>query len=329
MNNEVDNEERLVRYLLGELSEAEQLRLEELFFTEEDFFEQLSALEHELRYDYAQGKLAPPQRELFEKRFLTSTQERRGVERASAILHTLESAKAKRVAAGVPEPKQQGLWQALTTFFSSQGAAVRFAFATTALLLVATTSWFIYQTVKLRSQLEQVQAERKSEGEKLRNQTEKDQARITKMNSDLERERLAREHLEQELAQQQAQPPAQQSSQPSLLSGVLSFVLSPGGVRSEGEKSKKLSIPQATKAIQLELQLKKKSDYRSFRAQLLTADGAAIWSRDHLRLSGRKVVLQLPVTLLAEGDYELALKGRAANRDYEEAGSYYFTIIKK
>lgn len=329
MKSELYNEESLVRFLLGELSEEEQLRLEEVFFTDEALFEQLSALENELRYDYAQGRLAPHQRQLFEKRFLTSPEERQGVKRASAILLTLESVKAKRVAAVVFERKRQGFWQALTAFFSSQGATVRLAFATVAFLLVATTTWFIYQTVKLRSQLEQVQAERKSEEERLHKQTGEDQARIAQLNRDLEQERIGREQLEQELAKQQTPIPQPPISQPSLLSGVLSFVLAPGGLRGDGGNPKTLVIPQGTKAIQLELQLKRNSDQRSFRAQLLTADGAEIWRRDNLRAKGRNLVLQILAQLLAEGDYELALKGRAANRDYEEAGSYYFTIMKK
>src|SRR5262245_36985792 len=99
MNSEWDNEERLVRYLLGQSSEAERAQLEEAFITDDELFQQLSALENELRYDYAQGKLTPQQRELFEKRFLTSPEEHRSVAQAKAILSTLANVKTEQEAA--------------------------------------------------------------------------------------------------------------------------------------------------------------------------------------------------------------------------------------
>jgi anti-sigma factor RsiW len=321
MKSEWHNEDLLIRYLLGELSAEEQGRIEERFFTDEEFFEQLSALENELRYDYARGKLSGRHRELFEKRFLASPEEQQGVERAGAILQTLDRAKAISLAPG------QGLWQTIKAFFTARGASLSFALATVALLLVATTAWSIYQTVKLRNQLEQVQAERKMEEERLRHQTQQDQAQLAQLNTDLERERLERERLEEEIAKHQTQTTGQQNL--PLLPGILSFALSPGGVRDAGEGSKKLVIAPDTRAVQFELKLQKNLGHQSFRAQLLTADGAEIWHRDNLKATGKNLVLQILAQLLAEGDYELALKGRAANRDYEEAGSYYFTIVKK
>ena len=328
MKNEPYNEERLVRYLLGEVSVEEQLWLEEQFFADEDLFEQLSALEHQLRYDYARGRLTPRQRELFEKRFITSSEERRGVERAGAILDALAGVRAENTVVA-RESGRQGFRQAVAAFFSSQRAGLRLALATASLLLVAMMGWLIYQTAHLRSQLEELQAERRVEEERLRDQTEKDQQRLAQLNGDLERERLERERLEQELAKQQTQNPGQPSPTSPLLAAVLSFVLPPGGVRGDGEKPKPLVIPQGTNAIQLELQLKKNDDHRSFRAQLLTADGKEIWRRDNLQPRGRNLILRLLAELLADGDYEVALKGRTASHEYEEAGSYYFTIVKK
>ena len=76
MNQLSHEEELMVRYLLGDLPEAEQVQIEKRFLSDDNFFELLSAAEDELRYDYALGHLSARERDLFEKRFLKSPQER-------------------------------------------------------------------------------------------------------------------------------------------------------------------------------------------------------------------------------------------------------------
>ena len=57
MTPSAETEDLFVMYLLGELPEEEQARLEEVFFTNDEYFEQLLIAEDELRYDYAQESL--------------------------------------------------------------------------------------------------------------------------------------------------------------------------------------------------------------------------------------------------------------------------------
>ena len=70
MKDEADNEKLLTRYLLGRLPEEQQLQVEGEFLSDDQRYNRLLALEDELFYDYAQNKLAPDEREQFEKRFL-------------------------------------------------------------------------------------------------------------------------------------------------------------------------------------------------------------------------------------------------------------------
>ena len=91
MKKESINEELLTRYLLGQLSEEEQQRIEELYFTDDEIHEQLVALEDELRFDYAQGKLNHREREQFEKRFLASAEDREMSAFASALASAFSS----------------------------------------------------------------------------------------------------------------------------------------------------------------------------------------------------------------------------------------------
>ena len=49
------NVDLMVRYLLGDLSDQERERLEQIYFADDDAFAQLSALEDELVDDYVRG----------------------------------------------------------------------------------------------------------------------------------------------------------------------------------------------------------------------------------------------------------------------------------
>ncbi len=65
-------EKQMIAYLLGELPEAESLRLEQLCVDDDDFFEELLAVEAELTDAYVHGQLVGGAREAFEKLLLHS-----------------------------------------------------------------------------------------------------------------------------------------------------------------------------------------------------------------------------------------------------------------
>ena len=67
-----NSDEIWTRYLFGELSDSEQTRLEEHYFTDAQTFEQLAQLETELVDGYARGRLSPQMRERFERAYLVN-----------------------------------------------------------------------------------------------------------------------------------------------------------------------------------------------------------------------------------------------------------------
>ena len=75
----------LIRYLLGDLSQAEQERLEEEFFSDNDLFVELLDTEDQLVSDYLSGRLSPGDRNRFERRFLTLPDRRRSLELACLL----------------------------------------------------------------------------------------------------------------------------------------------------------------------------------------------------------------------------------------------------
>src|SRR5262245_36490060 len=76
MANETAKDQRLIRYLVGQLSEAERTDVEDRYFADDALFEYLSAIETELIDAYIRAELSPANRAHFEQRFLGSPRPR-------------------------------------------------------------------------------------------------------------------------------------------------------------------------------------------------------------------------------------------------------------
>jgi hypothetical protein len=75
---ETDEEEKVLRqYLLGELDEADQERVEELFLSDPSFQERLLITEDELVEDYLADELSQAEKVLFTNHFLATPEQRR------------------------------------------------------------------------------------------------------------------------------------------------------------------------------------------------------------------------------------------------------------
>lgn len=79
------NSESFTRYLLGQLPEAEQDRLEEEYFCNNEVFVALLDAKDQLISNYLSGKLAAEDRKQFEQHFLTLPGRKREVELASSF----------------------------------------------------------------------------------------------------------------------------------------------------------------------------------------------------------------------------------------------------
>lgn len=325
------NENLMTQYLLGELSEEEKLQLEETFFTDDDSFEQLLALEDELRYDYAQGGLTPQQRRQFEQRFLTLPGEPQRVAVAKAVLDRVAEIEPVRtpVRAVVTEEKPS-FFQSLLALFGLQSSMMQFGMAAACILLLLGGSWLFYQTVRLRSQVQELEVAR-ADQEQQRIQQERQaaeqRARGEQLNEQLETERRKREGLEQELAKQKEQSTRESENPSSAPATFLSFLLTPGLSR-DIDSTKRLTIPPDITQLRLQLTLKRSGDYQGYQAVLQTLDGANLWSRNLPRSAGRAVTVTVPTKLLPPGDYMIVLKGKTADGQMEEVDEYHFNTAR-
>jgi hypothetical protein len=320
MKQETSNHELLVQYLLGELSEPEQMRLEQQYFNDDDLFEQMLVIEGELMDAYLRDELSERERQRFEAHFMASPRLRRKVEIAKALVTYATESSAVTGAAEKPGPLVW--WQSLRDRLGEKNRAIRLAMAAAALVIIAGGAWLIVESVRLRNQVEQIQAER---AEALRREQELEQrlaeqgARNDQLADELQRERSQRELLEQERTTQQH----------STLSAI-TFMLTPDLVRGAGE-TKRLIIPQRADLVRLQI-VADQNDYKSYRAVLETVDGKRIWSSGLLQARsnrfGKLVTLRLPARLFTRGDYILTFSG-LNDGGLENVGEYYFNVVKR
>src|SRR5215472_3372564 len=155
MRSERVDELLLVRYLLGNLTEEEQVRVEDQAFDDREYLNALEAAEVDLIDAYVRGELPREQRSAFESRFLVVPQRRRKVEFARALAQVTDETKA----ADLPVPPFSG-WRALVGAIRRWNPALQFATGMAVLLCAVGALWLIGQNAAMRSQVATADAER-------------------------------------------------------------------------------------------------------------------------------------------------------------------------
>lgn len=325
-----DNENLMTQYLLGDLSDDEKLRLEEEFFSDDNAFAQLLALEDELRYDYARGGLSGEQRRQFEQRFLSLPGEPQRVTLAQAVLETVAQANLPKAPERVVAVEEKpSIFRSLVAFFGWQSSGLQIGLAAASLVLLLGGTWMFYQTTKLRSQVEQLEVARAGQEQQriqLEQQAAEQRSRGEQLNTQLEAERRQRAELEQELARQKAEAARANEPSTSAPATLLSFLLTPGLSR-DIDSTKQLTIPADVPQVRLQLRLKRPGAYATYQAVLQTLDGAELWQRNLLR-AGQTATVMLPTRLVPPGDYVLVLKGKTADGQWEEVDEYHFNTAR-
>jgi len=82
-------DERIIAYLLEELTEEEAERFEEECFAQEESPDEIEAVENDLIDDYLRNQLAPERRQRFEEKYLNNAVRRERVEMAKSFLRVV------------------------------------------------------------------------------------------------------------------------------------------------------------------------------------------------------------------------------------------------
>ncbi|MCM3904204.1 MAG: hypothetical protein ND866_21075 [Pyrinomonadaceae bacterium] len=327
MKDERTNEEMLARYLLGQLPEEEQQKIEQHAFDDDEFYRQLLEVEDDLRCAYAQETLSLAQKEMFEKRFLIFADERKKLALARDMIAELRQAPVADAWSKASNRDERKTDRSLLSWILGWSSPVtRYAVAAAALVVVAGVVWLLFETAKLRNEINRLQAERATAEQQFDERSAEERARVERLDKQLGEERDRRAQLEQELSRR-----GEQADERSTRPAVVALFLSPGGMRGGGQ-TRRLVLAPGVEQVRLRLELTGDAS-NSYRAVLLNADGKEVSSRADLRVrleGGRRIAsLTLSARLLAEDDYELKLTGVGADGQPERVASYYFTILKK
>jgi len=279
----------LTQYLLGKLSDEEQVRVEDRAFADPQYLAAVEAREADLIDAYVRGELSEADRRAFEGRFLTSPKRRSKVEFAHALARVTDE--APRVA-----PEASG-WYRIREWIPSWKPVLAFAGTAAA---VAGISWLAIENAGMRARIAALQADRQE------------------MN-------FRAEGLRKRLAEMR-DAPARPADVPAPL--IASLVLM-GGVSRAESRVERLVLEKGTQVAHIAVVLEAQDGFTRYRAELRTRAGREVVTLGDLRpergAAGVTVAMDVAASALATGEYELGLK---AGQTGQDLGYYYFRVEK-
>ncbi len=306
------DEQLLARYLLGDLPEDEQTRLEDRAFSEPEYLLTLQAIEKDLIDEYVRGELTGSEQRKFEEYFLASDGRRRKVEFARALAQV--SAEYSAAAGRAANASPRSAWESLPALLRRRNLALRFSFAALVLLLLVAGLWIIRER-------------RQSQTEQARNPPTPKISPPVQVNKEVP--------TPEEFAHNVATPtPAANkpiASPEESRAVIASLLLLPGTSRGS-ENPPQLFIPAAATSAQLRIAIESGEPYKHFRVELRSSAGKPISTHANLQANpsrtGRIISWIIPANLLEDGLYELALSGVNEQGQLEAIGYYYFKVVK-
>jgi hypothetical protein len=286
-------------FLLGKLPAAQQVKFEERLFSDEQFETRVRLAENELADDYAYERLSATERDLFEQKFLVST-ERRQKLRVSEALH-------QRFAAPSPAPARATLGERLQRLLSWNQVSWKLAAAVVTLVFFAGTTWLLLRRPQLRQELI-------TQGKKLIPRRRP----VAPAKPDQNREES--HHPKLPSSGENSIPP------PPVAMVVANIILIPESAY-DGDHIAHLSLPQSDVnllRVQLAVERNRPGQYQ---VEVLTVSGQTIFTESLLEkdTSGAAVAFEIPVRLLVAGDYQIKLARITDGRE-EGVATYYFRV---
>jgi hypothetical protein len=307
-----EKKELMMRYLLGETREQEQIEVEDRYFHDPDFYLEMLAAEDELIRDYAHQRLSRRARGQFEQHFLASPRRRQKFETTRELIRLAESLPPLRVSSDTPTRNELSWFERLRLFpLVPQVAALAVL-----LLVLGGSVWLIVENARLREQLRQSAAE---------------QAALIKQTEEQQRQLAAAQSQNSQPIQERNRPqPEPTTTQPPAAPAIVTLSLT-GGLLRDPQSAPRLVIPSPAHTVRLRLYFTGPL-YPSYRAELQTAAGEAVQSFSSVKAraisSGGEVVLQIPAAKFRKRDYLLSLSGLSTTGEAEIVGQYYFRAEK-
>lgn len=327
MATDFNDETLIARYLLGELSEEQQVAIEDRAFADKNYLANVTAVENDLIDEYVRNELSGIERQRFEKQFLASTERRKRVEFARALAGVVEEGVASKKIV-VREAQSSSWLDAIYAFINGLTPAARIAFVSAVPLLLIGAGYLSLETLRLRSELTELRAATQAQRDAQQQTLELERRRNDELNAQLNQEKQQREQTAESLRELSE---AGDAVHPAPRPVVASLTLLPGLSRG-GDNKPSLVVPQDARLVRLQIGIDPEEQYEKFAVELRTLAGRQVWTQENLnarnRRGARAIGLTLPATALKSGEYELRLRGVNNSGGAEDIGFYYFNVEK-
>jgi hypothetical protein len=312
MRQTIEQDERMTRYLLGDLPETEQTALEQEYFADPEKFEEVWAAENDLVDRYARGRLSRAELELFERNYLQSPKHR---ERVAIARKLIEAADRLVVEGGVTPrvgaPASSRLMERLNTLLTPRFLAPSAAF----LLLVSGFSWLLVERARLNEEIGKAQAQ-------LSDQQRREREILDKLAAERDQSGKLKSELDRAL-ETLAQRPSLTPT--SILSFLLMPILRPRG---EIETAQQITITRKIDLVRLQMKIEK-GDSRRFQATVRQVGGLQVWNQRLLKPMSGLITVTVPADKLPVEDYILTLSATTPAGELEEINGYSFRVLRK
>ena len=321
------NTEELIQYLLGRLSETEQAQVEQEFFANNEYFEQLLAVEDALIDRYLMCQLSEEDRQAVESLLNSSARQQEEVELARDLMGAVSKAATSGKSTTLQDnlkPKPGWSMPAITRLqargnrFSAIVVLVLFA------LSVSLIAWTMYLLPQKR-QAERELAQEKEANQKMRQQLIESGELSEKLTKELEGEKAKHQQAEQLIAQLQTPSPDARANE------IGPVVLFPDRMSRGSGHLKVVNIKAGADKVQFRLEVETNVTYSWYNVIIRSFEGNEIWKSKPLgdnQVRRGRLVLSVPANVFSANDYTVMLMGVSAEGSTIEIGDYSFRVTR-
>ena len=301
---------------MGDLSEEELAAVEDRAFSDEDYLQEILAVENDLIDEYVRGELSGASQRQFESRFITSAERRNKIEFARALVQVTPR---KAQAPAIPS-----LREVFNEFLARLNPFVKLSMAAAAVVIVAGFLWLLLESTRLRSEINALRSEQQARSNQIKELESRSQELAARVESESQKPESG--------VTPESTPQIERVDKPTTGATVAALLLVPGLPRSSATRPKLVLEPNASLA-RLQVGIEPGDEYKSYRVEVRTRAGQEVWTQNGLRAfrtrQGRSVVVNIPARLLETGEFEVALKGLGSTGTSETLGYYYFDVLKR
>lgn len=325
MDQKAKTEELMTRYLLGRLSETERTQVEQVFFANNEYFEQLLSVEDALIDRYSLDDLSPDDRKAFEELLRSSPQEWQELEFTRDLIKTVSKADSsqKRDALQTDLNFRAKLVPILARLQARAKAVSTIASLVLLLMLsVSLLAWNLYLLPrKMRAEAELAEAKRINL--EIQRQNIEERERSERVAQELEEEKARNQQAEQLIAQ------LERSSKDA--TEIARIELSPDTISRNSGSLKVLNLKTGVSKVQIHLNIEENANYRQYRAVIRSFEGNEIWNSKHLdanEVRRHRLLLVVPANVLSANDYTITLSGVLEGSRATEVADYSFRVSR-